>query len=103
MEWQRSTISAPILVISHPAKDAVTTFKIIQHVMGERPRPVDIPRPSRISTNGGKRDGEDLADKMVILEEIRWTLQLAVTHKEMRDEVYCQLVKQMTKNKYHDQ
>jgi hypothetical protein len=102
MEWQRSPISAPILVISHPAKDAVTTFKIIQHVMGERPRPVDIPRPSRISTTGGKRDGEDLADKMVILEEIRWTLQLAVTHKEMRDEVYCQLVKQMTKNKYHD-
>lgn len=70
--------------------------------MAERPRPVDIPRPSRVSLVSGKRDEEDRADKKVILEEIRWVLQLAVTYKEMRDEVYCQLVKQLTKNQNPD-
>jgi len=46
---------------------------------------------------GGGHD-RHTADKMAVLEEIRWMIQLAVTVKEMRDEVYCQLVKQLTKN-----
>lgn len=39
-----------------------------------------------------------MSDKTIVLEEIRWLIQLAVSAKEMRNEVYCQLVKQLTRN-----
>jgi hypothetical protein len=93
-------------VIPNHAKEAVVAFKIIQHAMADTNRPVDIPRMTRSSSAnklaqlaglGGGHDRQT-ADKTAVLEEIRWMIQLAVTVKEMRDEVYCQLVKQLTKN-----
>lgn len=33
-----------------------------------------------------------------MLEEIRWMVQLCVTQGEMRDEVYSQVIKQLSKN-----
>ena len=114
MEYQRTSITSPILVLSKGlTKDALASFKIIQHVMGDRDRAVDHARPmsssssgkdlSSLSRNGngiGARNGDGMTmnDKSVILEEIKWMVQLGVSAGEMRDEIYCQLVKQLSKN-----
>lgn len=104
MEWQRGAITAPLLVLSKTSvQDAVTTFKVIQHVMGDRERPVDgvslpasLPNPSMLSLRSTRDDGRD--EKTIILEEIRWMIQLGVGRIEMRDELFCQLIKQLTRN-----
>ncbi|KLT38761.1 hypothetical protein CC85DRAFT_252382 [Cutaneotrichosporon oleaginosum] len=108
MEWQRAPITSPLLVLSRTSvQDAVTTFKVIQHVMGDRDRHVTDARPqhfpaaSVLSLRSTVRPGEgneSKDEKTIILEEIRWMIQLGVGRVEMRDELYCQLMKQLTRN-----
>jgi hypothetical protein len=86
-------------------KDAVKIFKVIQHIMGDREkeRPiagVRIPSEQHVSmVNSFNNSTVSLSTAAVtMLEEERWLLGEGLKHGELRDEIYCHLMKQLTGN-----
>jgi hypothetical protein len=79
MSWQRSVLATPLLNLARPLhKDAVRTFRAIQRLMGDNEKGAAT-APNR-------------------LEEARWLLGEGLSYGELRDEVYCQVMKQLTSN-----
>jgi hypothetical protein len=97
-------LNSPLLTLKGSlSKDAVKIFKVIQHVMGDREKEkavavrasdnhvstvasINAPYPSSNPSSAG------------ILEEQRWLLGEGLLHGELRDEIYCQLMKQLSGN-----
>ncbi|KAJ3733768.1 hypothetical protein DFJ43DRAFT_994552 [Lentinula guzmanii] len=116
MTWQkakhiriltRASLSSPLLTLKgNLNRDAVKIFKVIQHVMGdrERERGLGVRVPSDyVSTvspiNSSTTSlGHSSSSTNHVLEEERWLLGEGLSHGELRDEIYCQVMKQLTKN-----
>ncbi|KAF8633637.1 hypothetical protein AX15_001324 [Amanita polypyramis BW_CC] len=105
MSWQKNPLTSPLLVINRIlTKDAVKTFKVIQHIMGDREREkavnVRLQPDTHISmiASINASTASLNAPNTYILEEERWLLNEGLTHGELRDELYCQLMKQLTMN-----
>lgn len=86
-------------------RDAVKMFKVVQHIMGDREKDravgVRVPSDTHVSmvspiNSTGSLPSHSLNNN--VLEEERWLLGEGLTHGELRDEIYCQLMKQLTKN-----
>jgi Rho GTPase-activating protein 39 len=81
MTWQRSPLAAPLLNLARQLhKDAVRTFRAVQRLMGDSEK------------------GATAAQNVPRLEEARWLLGEGLTYGELRDEIYCQVMKQLTSN-----
>ena len=72
-------------------KDSIKTFRAVQRVMGDRER-------DRIPTSGSTTSLLSGTIPTNILEEERWLLGQGLANGELRDEIYCQVMKQLTGN-----
>ena len=90
----------PLLNLSRNLhKDATRTFRVIQRVMGdrERDRPGGV-TPISPMLNSSVSSLPSLSGSNALLEEQRWLLGEGLTHGELRDEIYCQVMKQLNGN-----
>ncbi|KAF8309423.1 hypothetical protein DL93DRAFT_2085697 [Clavulina sp. PMI_390] len=119
MQWQKNPLTGPLLVLKRQwHKDALKIFRVVQTVMGDRelvrghvdgttsiPSSTSSHSSSTSSALGtssssgghGEMNGR-VNGSVTILEAERWVLGMGVSQGELRDEIYCQVMKQLTKN-----
>ena len=83
-------------------KNAVRAFRAIQRLMGDRDHEQAATGADSLGPSASDGNLNGLTSSLVgsrwALEEGHWLLDEALTHDELRDEVYCQVVKQLIGN-----
>lgn len=96
----QTAIAVPLLNLNRALhKDAVKTFKVIQRLMGDRERERTGGYPSSpVKSFNGSTTSLPRMSTNALVEEERWLLGEGLSHGELRDEIYCQVMKQLNGN-----
>ncbi|KAI6018429.1 hypothetical protein EDC04DRAFT_3093268 [Pisolithus marmoratus] len=93
MAWQKGPLSSPLLTLNRTLKqDVVKFFMVIWHVMGG----CKHDHPTGIPLHNGSTTSLLSCTSLSLLEEERWSIGEGLAHGELWDEIYCQLMKQLT-------
>lgn len=97
---KQTAITVPLLNLNRALhKDAVKTFKVIQRLMGDRERERTGGYPSSpVKSFNGSTTSLPRMSTNALVEEERWLLGEGLSHGELRDEIYCQVMKQLNGN-----
>ncbi|KAI8351794.1 hypothetical protein EDC96DRAFT_466952 [Choanephora cucurbitarum] len=81
LKWTKESIKQPLIMMNKDFnKDALKCFKLLQTIMGDRPRPRNTSE----------------------IEDIQFILTCGITKGQMRDEIYVQICKQLQDNPHND-
>ena len=103
--YHQNHLSSPLLQLNRSLhKNALKIFKVIQFIMGDRERERGLKlaagTESQLSQAMLNSSTTSLPDpvKSAKLEDERWLLSEGIAHGELRDEIYCQVMKQVSGN-----
>jgi hypothetical protein len=100
--FKKAPLSSPLLTHQRlPTRDAVKIFRVIQYIMGDREKEKGLgfrlpPDTSLVAHNGSTTSLTRAASEL--LEAQRWLLNEGLRLGELRDEIYCQVMKQLNGN-----
>lgn len=99
LRWEKNPLKSPLVALHRDLhKDAAKCFRVIQYIMGDKTKGAGVSVALAPGTTATSYMTRELQRGDPILEEEQWLLDRGILRGELRDEIFVQVVKQLTEN-----